>query len=80
MAFAAGAILPLIPFLLGVAQTKAVLISGGLAGVALFGIGAALSLFSGRSAILGGARMLAIGALAAGATFAIGKLFNVAVA
>lgn len=80
VAFAAGAILPLIPFLLGIAQTKAVLISAVLAGIALFGIGAALSLFSGRNAIAGGLRMLAIGALAGGATFAIGKLFNVAVA
>lgn len=79
VAFAAGAILPLIPFLLGVEQAKAVSISAGLAGIALFGIGAALSLFSGRSAIVGGSRMLAIGTLAAGATFAIGKIFNVAV-
>jgi VIT1/CCC1 family predicted Fe2+/Mn2+ transporter len=50
-----------------------------LSAVALFGVGAALSLFSGRNAIFGGARMLTIGAIAATATFFIGKFFNVAV-
>jgi VIT1/CCC1 family predicted Fe2+/Mn2+ transporter len=38
-----------------------------------------MSLFSGRAAARGGLRMLLIGAAAAGATFAIGRLLGVAV-
>jgi VIT1/CCC1 family predicted Fe2+/Mn2+ transporter len=49
-------------------------------GIALFGVGAALSLFSGRNAVFGGLRMLLIGALAGGATYAIGQLLGVGVA
>ncbi len=46
-------------------------------GTALFVVGAVLSLFSGRSAIVGGLRMLLIGSAAAAATYFIGSLFNV---
>jgi vacuolar iron transporter family protein len=42
-------------------------------------IGPALNLFSGHRALLGGTRMLLIGAAAAAATYGIGSLFNVAV-
>lgn len=73
-AFAAGAILPLIPLV--VAPTHAVPLAAGIAAVALFGVGAALSLFSGRSAWSGGLRMLAVGGLAGAATWAVGKLFG----
>jgi VIT1/CCC1 family predicted Fe2+/Mn2+ transporter len=48
-----------------------------LAGLALFGVGAALSLFTGRGAFRGGLRMLAIGAAAGAATFFIGRLLGV---
>ncbi len=78
LAFAGGAILPLLPFLAGY-TVSAVPMAAGLAGIALFGVGAALSLFSGRNAIAGGARMVFIGALAGGATYLIGGLFNVSV-
>jgi VIT1/CCC1 family predicted Fe2+/Mn2+ transporter len=37
-----------------------------------------MSLFSGRGALPGGLRMLAIGAAAAAATFGVGGLFGVA--
>ena len=47
-----------------------------ISGSALFCVGAALSLFSGRNAFLGGARMLAIGSAAAVATYFIGSLFD----
>lgn len=76
IAFCIGASLPLIPFLFGMSQ--GVLIAAILSGVALFGVGAALSLFSGKGALLGGLRMLLIGAAAAAATYGIGALFNVA--
>jgi len=55
-----------------------VTIAASLSGVALFVVGATLSLFSGKGAFLGGLRMLVIGAAAAGATYGIGSLFNVA--
>jgi VIT1/CCC1 family predicted Fe2+/Mn2+ transporter len=76
IAFCIGASLPLIPFLLGL--SRGVLIAASLSGIALFVVGATLSLFSGKGAFLGGLRMLLIGAAAAGATYGIGSLFNVA--
>jgi VIT1/CCC1 family predicted Fe2+/Mn2+ transporter len=48
-----------------------------LTAFALFGVGATLSLFTGRQAWLGGLRMLGIGALAGAATYAIGTLLGV---
>ncbi len=76
VAFALGAILPLAPFLLG-AGTQAVAIAAALSGCALFAVGAALSLFSGRNALWGGVRMLLIGGIAGAATFAIGAALGV---
>lgn len=76
MAFAAGAMLPLVPFLFSFTDRR-VLTASLLSAVALFGIGAALSLFSGRGALLGGFRMLLIGGMAAAATYGIGRLFGV---
>jgi len=76
-AFAVGAVVPLVPFLLGWIG-PVVAIAAALSGAALFVVGATLSLFSGRKALFGGARMLLIGAAAAAATYAIGGLFGVA--
>jgi len=75
VAFAAGALIPLVPFLLveGATAFRAAVIS---AAAALFAVGALLSLFTGRSALLSGARMLAIGAAAGIATYAIGSLLG----
>lgn len=78
VAFALGAALPLWPFLVpGVGprvETACV-----LSGAALFAVGAVISLFSGRSAWIGGARMLAIGAAAGAATWGIGRALGVAI-
>ena len=52
--------------------------TAALAGAALFGVGMALSLFSGRSALAGGLRMLAIGGGAGALTYLIGSLLGVA--
>ncbi len=76
IAFSIGASLPLIPFLLGL--SPGVPIAAAISGAALAVVGAVLSLFSGRSALLGGLRMLLIGSAAAAATYSIGSLFNVA--
>jgi vacuolar iron transporter family protein len=77
LAFAAGAALPLVPLLLA---SGAYALQTGVAvtGVALFAIGATLSLFTGRSAWYSGARMLALGTLAGGVTYGIGRLLGVA--
>lgn len=78
LAFSAGAVLPLLPFLM--LRESAMAVSAGVAGVALLAVGASLSLFSGRSAVWGGLRMLAIGAAAGGATFLIGRWLGVTLA
>lgn len=77
-AFAAGASIPLAPFFLRASGAE--WIAAGLASISLFAVGAAMSLFSGRHALMGGIRMVAIGILAAGATFLVGKAFGVAAA
>ncbi len=76
VAFSIGASLPVIPFLLGY-EADGVPIAAALSGVALFIVGAALSLFSGKNAWFSGFRMFAIGAAAAAATYGIGSLFDV---
>ncbi|MDQ3261447.1 MAG: VIT1/CCC1 transporter family protein [Pseudomonadota bacterium] len=76
VSFAVGAAIPLLPFLIGGSEYRLGW-SVGLAGAALFGVGCALSLFSGRSALLSGLRMLSIGAAAGAATYLIGTLLGV---
>ena len=74
LAFAVGAVLPLLPLWFNV---------GGIALTAvftllcLFVVGVVLSLFTGRSAWLSGARMMAIGGAAGGVTFVAGKWLGV---
>ena len=48
-----------------------------LSAIALFAVGAGVSLFTGRNPLFAGARQLAIGAVAAAVTFSIGKLIGV---
>ncbi|MHB8345897.1 MAG: VIT1/CCC1 transporter family protein [Acidiferrobacterales bacterium] len=76
-AFALGGVIPLVPFALGLGS-RALLLSTALAAVALFSVGALLSLFTGRRAWRSGLRMVLIGTAAAIATFSIGKLLGVA--
>jgi VIT1/CCC1 family predicted Fe2+/Mn2+ transporter len=76
VAFSLGALIPLAPYLFS-SGTNTFDTSIVLTGVALFSVGAILSLFTGRHAMRGGLRMLAIGALAGGATYLIGHLLGV---
>jgi VIT1/CCC1 family predicted Fe2+/Mn2+ transporter len=76
--FAVGALVPLIPFLV-TTGTPAVVGSAVLSGVALFTVGAAMSILTGRSAVLSGLRMLAVGGAAATITYLIGTLLGVSV-
>lgn len=75
-AFMAGAIIPLLPFFF-LKGTAGVFTSAATSGVALFGIGATLSLFTGRSWLLSGLRMLGIGAMVALVTNLLGRLLGV---
>ncbi|MGB8436415.1 MAG: VIT1/CCC1 transporter family protein [Burkholderiales bacterium] len=76
LSFAIGALVPLLPFLVLV-RGAALLTSIGMTGVALFGVGAIISLFTGRSAVRDGLRMLAIGAAAGALTYGFGSLLGV---
>jgi vacuolar iron transporter family protein len=78
LSFAAGALLPLAPFMLA-PGSRALPLAIGVTAVALFGVGALLSLFTGRSAWQSGARMLALGGLAGAITYAIGRLAGIAI-
>lgn len=78
LSFCVGAILPLLPFVVSPGN-GALEVSAVVSCIALFVVGATLSLFSGRNAFYGGARMLAIGASAGVATFAIGHVLGVEV-
>jgi vacuolar iron transporter family protein len=76
-AFAAGAFVPLAPWLFGFGAA-AIFWTIGLVAACLFGVGAAVSLFTGRSAVYSGLRMLLLGALAGAITFGTGNLIRVA--
>jgi VIT1/CCC1 family predicted Fe2+/Mn2+ transporter len=75
LAFAGGAILPVVPFFFG-ASTALVVASILVSGVALFGVGALISLFTGKNTLFSGGRQLLIGAAAAAITFALGSLIG----
>jgi len=74
--FALGATIPLMPFLVagGAASLQVAMV---LSAAALFGVGAAISLFTGRSALASGLRMLMIGAAAGAVTWLVGSLVGV---
>ena len=76
VSFAAGGLIPLLPYLLGLGSAS-LPAAVALTAIALFAVGATLSLFTGRSALVSGLRMLAIGAAAGGVTYLVGKLLGV---
>ena len=76
LSFAIGAAIPLIPFLLGSAGTAAIVAAAVLTGCALFGVGMALSLFTGRAAVRGALRMVLIGGGAGTVSFLVGRLIG----
>jgi len=79
LSFAAGALVPLLPFV-AMGGERALLVSIALTALTLFGVGAVISLFTGRSAVRDGLRMLVIGAMAGAMTYAIGRLLGVSMA
>lgn len=76
--FSLGAIVPVLAFLFSGGVT-AIVISALLGALALFSVGAALSLFTGRAPLRSGLRMLAIGLGASAITFLVGRVIGVSV-
>jgi len=70
-AFALGALIPVLPYLLGATTLP---LSVLLAALALFGAGVLVSRFTARSWWYSGGRALLLGAVAAGVTYAVGSL------
>ncbi len=70
-AFTFGALVPLLPYLLG---ATTLLLTVVLALLALFGAGALVSRFTDRSALYSGGRQLLLGAVAALLTYGVGSL------
>jgi VIT1/CCC1 family predicted Fe2+/Mn2+ transporter/rubrerythrin len=77
-AFALGAVVPLVPFLL-TSGVPAIVISASLALVALFVVGALVSLLTGRSLLFSGVRQCAIGGGTALVTYIVGSIIGVSV-
>ncbi len=76
IAFALGAFVPLLPYLLGATTLFWALV---LAGLGLFGSGAMVARMTRRAWAYGGARQLVLGGLAAAVTFGIGSAIGVGV-
>lgn len=73
--FSLGAIIPVIPYLFG-GGTWAVVVSVVLSVIALFAIGAGITIITGRSALVSGARQVVFGLAAAAITFGLGKIIG----
>jgi VIT1/CCC1 family predicted Fe2+/Mn2+ transporter len=78
IAFAIGALLPLVPWLFtrgGLALALSIMVGA----VAALAVGAALARFTGRSIARSASRQLTVAALAAGVTYVVGALVGVGV-
>lgn len=76
--FSIGALVPLLPFLFTSGEA-AIVVSACFSAVTLFAVGGAMTVLTGRGVLISGARMLAIGAVAAAITYGVGSLVGVAV-
>jgi VIT1/CCC1 family predicted Fe2+/Mn2+ transporter len=77
LSFAIGAFLPLAPFMMS-SGPRTLPFAIGVTALSLFGVGALLSLFTGRGALNSGLRMLLLGGVAGAVTFGVGRLAGVA--
>ena len=73
IAFSAGALVPLLPYLVGFADLAYTL---GITAVALVVGGMVVGRLTGRSVLRSGLRQLALGALAIGVTYGVGSLIG----
>jgi VIT1/CCC1 family predicted Fe2+/Mn2+ transporter len=76
--FCLGAIVPVFPFFFA-SGLVAVAVSLGVSALALFTVGAGITLVTGKSAWKSGLRQTVFGLVAAGLTFGIGKLLGTAI-
>lgn len=76
--FVVGAIVPILPFVF-LTGNAAVATALAFSAVSLFGIGAAITLLTGKSVLMSGLRQLAFGAAAFVVTYGVGALFGTAV-
>jgi vacuolar iron transporter family protein len=74
--FASGALIPVLPYLLGMQGVTAVLVSAFIVGLALLGTGAVVGLLSGGPPLRRALRQLAIGYGAAAVTYLLGLLLG----
>ncbi len=77
--FSIGAIIPLYPFIF-LDGKNAILLSLGSSVVGLFGIGAAITLLTGKSILFSGFRQVLFGLSAAAVTYGIGSFIGVSLA
>jgi vacuolar iron transporter family protein len=75
ISFGLGAIVPLLPFLLG-RGAVAIVTALALSFVALFAVGAAVSILTGRGMLFSGTRQVVIGAAAAAVTYGVGTVIG----
>jgi VIT1/CCC1 family predicted Fe2+/Mn2+ transporter len=76
--FAIGAVVPILPFVVlrgSIAVASSLVISA----LGLFGIGGAITLFTGAPVWRSGGRQLLLGLAAAAVTFGVGKLIGMAI-
>lgn len=74
--FASGAVIPVLPYLVGLDGWAAIGVASALVGLALLGTGAVVGVLSGASPLRRALRQLGIGFGAAAVTFALGLLFG----
>ena len=75
--FAIGALVPILPFFV-LRGSLAVAVSAAVSALGLFGIGAAITIFTGAPVWRSGGRQLLLGLAAAGVTFGLGRLIGMA--
>jgi VIT1/CCC1 family predicted Fe2+/Mn2+ transporter len=74
--FASGAAVPVLPFLIGLAGSAALIVASVLVGLALMVTGAIVGVLSGGPPLRRALRQLAVGAGAAATTYLLGGLFG----
>ena len=78
LAFTIGAIIPVVPYVF-LSGAAAFVLSLGASLVAMFVVGVAVSLLTGRNPLFSGMRQVLLGGAAAGVTFLVGRLIGVSV-